>query len=92
MRKFDKTDFEKVRHLEPKFESAINSRYVTGLLQDDLKTVAAIYKECLNRQANIACGSCVLQMMTQVGRLYRAYKETNSNGGKKRKRSQDTKR
>lgn len=89
MRKFDKTDFEQVRHLEAKFESAINSRYVTGMMQEDLKKVAVIYKECLGRQANITCGGCVLQMMTQVGRLYRAYKETNKNGGKKRKGCQN---
>lgn len=89
MRNFDKKDFEKVRHLEAKFESAINSRFVTGMMQDDLQTVAVIYKECLGRQANLTCGGCVLQMMTQVGRLYRAYKESKNNGRKKGKGCKD---
>lgn len=87
MRNFDKNDFKNVKHLEAKFESAINSRYVTGMMQADLQTVAVIYKECLGRQANLTCGGCVLQMMTQVGRLYRAYKENKTNGRQKGKRS-----
>ena len=40
-------------------------------------TLQRIYNECLNRQANLSCGGCVLQMMTSVGRLYFGYLRDN---------------
>lgn len=75
MRKFDENDYEKVKGYEPKFRTAIDSRYVSGLIQDDLKVIAEVYQQTLNRRASLNCGACVLQMMTQVGRLYFTYKE-----------------
>ena len=77
MRKFNKDDYELVKSYEKDFTRAIESRYCTGLLKEELEVVSKVYRETLNRQANLSCGACVLQMMTSVGRLYFAYiKET----------------
>ena len=77
MRKFTQADYEAVKAYERDFTRAIESRYCTGLLQNELDTVQKIYNECLNRQANLSCGGCVLQMMTSVGRLYFGYLRDN---------------
>lgn len=75
MRQFNKDDYELVKAYEKDFTKAIESRYCTGLLQEELDVVHRIYGECLNRQANLSCGGCVLQMMTSVGRLYFGFKK-----------------
>lgn len=75
MRKFCKDDYDQVKSYEKDFIRAIESRYCTGLLKQELEVVSRIYGECLNRQANLSCGGCVLQMMTSVGRLYLAFKK-----------------
>ena len=76
MRPFNEADYEAVKAYEKDFTKAIESRYCTGLLKNELDTVQRIYNETLNRQANLSCGGCVLQMMSSVGRLYFAYKKT----------------
>ena len=76
MRPFNEADYEAVKAYERDFTRAIESRYCTGLLKNELDTVQRIYNETLNRQANLSCGGCVLQMMSSVGRLYFAYKKT----------------
>lgn len=76
MRKFTEDDYQAVKAYEKDFTKAIESRYCTGLLKNELDTVQRIYNETLNRQANLSCGGCVLQMMSSVGRLYFAYKKT----------------
>lgn len=73
MRKFNENDYELVKSYERDFTRAIESRYCTGLLKDELEVIQKIYNETLNRQANLSCGGCVLQMMTSVGRLYFGY-------------------
>lgn len=75
MRKFNEEDYNSVKSYEKDFERAIKSRYCTGLSKEELEVVLNIYSQCLNRQANLSCGGCVLQMMTSVGRLYFAFKE-----------------
>lgn len=75
MRPFNKSDYDLVKDYERDFTRAIESRYCTGLLKEELDTVQKIYNETLNRQANLSCGGCVLQMMTSVGRLYFGYKK-----------------
>lgn len=75
MRKFNENDYELVKSYEKDFTRAIESRYCTGLLKDELEVVQRIYNETLNRQANLSCGGCVLQMMTSVGRLYFSFKK-----------------
>lgn len=76
MRKFNSEDYNLVKDYERDFRRAIDSRYCTGLLKDELEVISRIYRETLNRQANLSCGGCVLQMMTSVGRLYFAYVKT----------------
>ncbi len=76
MRPFSKDDYELVKAYEKDFTRAINSRYATGLLTEELEAVQKVYNETLNRQANLSCGGCILQMMTSVGRLYFHYKKT----------------
>jgi hypothetical protein len=73
MRKFTKEDYDLVKKYEKDFTRAIESRYCTGLLKEELEVISGLYKETLNRQANLSCGGCVLQMMTSVGRLYFAF-------------------
>lgn len=75
MREFNKSDYIKLSYLENKFRTAIDSRFCTGLIKNDLDACAEIYRETLGRNASLNCSSCVLQMMTQVGRLYFGYKE-----------------
>lgn len=75
MRPFNENDYQLVKRYEKDFTKAIESRYCTGLLQAELEVCQKIYNETLNRQANLSCGGCVLQMMTSVGRLYFSYKE-----------------
>lgn len=75
MRPFNQDDFNLVKDYERDFARAIDSRYATGLLQSELEVIHRIYGETLNRQANLSCGGCVLQMMTSVGRLYFAFKK-----------------
>jgi len=74
MRPFNEEDYKLVMLYEKDFTRAIESRYCTGLLKEELEVIQRIYNETLNRQANITCGGCVLQMMTSVGRLYFSYK------------------
>ena len=76
MRPFNKNDYDLVKDYERDFTRAINSRYATGLMTDELDAIQKVYNETLNRQANLSCGTCVLQMMTSVGRLYFHYKKT----------------
>ena len=73
MRPFNEEDYKLVKDYEKDFKRAIESRYCTGLLQTELEVCQKIYNETLNRQANLSCGGCVLQMMTSVGRLYFGY-------------------
>lgn len=75
MRKFNENDYELVKSYEKDFTRAIESRYCTGLLKGELEVIQRIYNETLNRQANLSCGGCVLQMMTSVGRLYFSFKK-----------------
>lgn len=76
MRKFDKNDYKLVKSYEDDFTRAIKSRYCTGLLKEELEVVQSIYRETLNRNVNLSCGGCILQMMTSVGRLlFRIRKE-----------------
>lgn len=77
MRKFTQEDYDLVKNYEKDFHRAIYSRYVTGMSITSLETIARIYKETLNRNTNLSCGGCVLQMMTSVGRLYFSYKAAN---------------
>ena len=73
MRKFNENDYELVKSYEKDFTKAIESRYCSGLLKEELDVIQRIYNETLNRQANLSCGGCVLQMMTSVGRLFFGY-------------------
>lgn len=75
MRKFNDDDYTKVIPFESKFKSAINSRYVTGLVKDDLEFLSTLYREVIGGNINISCSSCVLKMMTGIGRLYFKRKE-----------------
>lgn len=75
MRKMNEMDLAILEPYERDFERAIKSRYCTGLSKEELEVVSAIYRQTLNRQANLSCGGCVLQMMTSVGRLYFSLKD-----------------
>lgn len=75
MRHFSKDDYDLLKKYSKHFERAIKSRYCSGLSQADLKVISQVYRETLNRQANLSCGGCVLQMLTSVGRLYRSFEE-----------------
>ena len=86
MRKFCKEDYDLVKSYEKDFTKAIESRYCTGLLKEELEVISKVYRETLNRQANLSCGACVLQMMTSVGRLYFSYKEQEEIKKEKKKR------
>lgn len=83
MRPFNQEDFDLVKDYERDFARAIESRYATGLLQSELEVIHRIYGETLNRQANLSCGGCVLQMMTSVGRLYFAFKRKAEEAARK---------
>lgn len=94
MRKFNENDYELVKGYESHFTRAIKSRYCTGLLTKDLELINKLYRETLNRQANLSCGGCVLQMMTGIGRLYFAFKkelEERLQKEEEEKKSQNTK-
>ena len=62
MRKFNKNDYDLVKSYEKDFIRAIDSRYCTGLLQEELQVVSRIYGECLNRQANLSCRECIVSI------------------------------
>ena len=83
MRPFNQEDFDLVKDYERDFARAIESRYATGLLKDELEVIHRIYGETLNRQANLSCGGCILQMMTSVGRLYFGYKRQMEEAARK---------
>ena len=85
MRKFSKDDYDLVKGYEKDFTRAIESRYCTGLLKEELEVISKVYRETLNRQANLSCGGCVLQMMTSVGRLYFAYVKDSATAEEKPK-------
>lgn len=96
MKPFDKEDYKKVKQYEDKFNTAINSRYITGMTQSDLKFIAEVYKGTLDRNVNLTCSSCVIQMLSSVGRMYFAYKENvknkdGRNKGKGRAENKDSK-
>jgi hypothetical protein len=92
MRKFCKDDYESVKSFEKDFTRAIESRYCTGLLKEELEVVSKVYRETLNRQANLSCGACVLQMMTSVGRLYFAYVKESVSAEEDNKKEKKTRR
>ena len=92
MRKFTQEDYELVKAYEKDFTRAIVSRYCTGLLQEELEVIHRIYQETLNRQANLSCGGCILQMMTSVGRLYFSYKEEQDKIREQEKKVKRTRR
>lgn len=73
MRKFNEEDYNLVKGFEKHFNTAIESRYCSGLTSAELDVMQKVYGECLNRQANLSCSGCVLQMITSVGRLYYGY-------------------
>lgn len=92
MRKFNKDDYELVKSYEKDFTRAIESRYCTGLLKEELEVVSKVYRETLNRQANLSCGACVLQMMTSVGRLFFAYKKETAAAEEEQKKEKKVRR
>ena len=92
MRKFNNDDYELVKSYEKDFTRAIESRYCTGLLKEELEVVSKVYSETLSRQANLNCGACVLQMMTSVGRLYFAYKKETAAAEEEQKKEKKIRR
>lgn len=92
MRKFNKDDYELVKSYEKDFTRAIESRYCTGLLKEELEVVSKVYRETLSRQANLSCGACVLQMMTSVGRLFFAYKKETAAAEEEQKKEKKVRR
>lgn len=75
MRKFTEEDRKLLEPYEQKFNSAIHSRYITGLIKDDLTLLSSIYKEVIGGHINVSCSSCVLKMMIGLGNLYNKKKE-----------------
>lgn len=74
-RKFNRDDFEKVKHLESHFIRAIHSRFTSGLEDEDIELVGQIYYETTKRTFNKSCGACVLQIFISVGRMFVTVKE-----------------
>lgn len=75
MRKFNEDDYALLVPYEGKFNNAIKSRYVTGLDRTDLDLIYSIYRQVIGGNINTSCSSCVLKMMTGIGRLYFKKKE-----------------
>lgn len=75
MRKFNEEDYKIVSKYEADFKRAIDSRFAKNIMTVEFDEINKIYRETLNRNANMSCGGCMLQMLTSVGRLYFAFKK-----------------
>lgn len=62
---------------ESNMQTAVRSNWTSPLSASDLQGVADIFNEVTgqNRRANANCASCILELLTDVGRIYFAQKE-----------------
>lgn len=65
---------------ESNMQTAVRSNWTSSLSASDLQGVADIFNEVTgqNRRANANCASCILELLTDMGRIYFAQKEAES--------------
>ena len=78
MRSFSLEDYNKLTVFESDFRKAVDSRYARSFTRSEFDVINQVYYQTLNRNANMSCGGCVLQMLTSVGRLYFNFKNSLS--------------
>lgn len=61
---------------EDKMRTAVFSRWTRGLLRTELEEIHAVFCSATgqNRRLNTNCASCILELLTDTGRLYFAQK------------------
>lgn len=72
--------------------TAVRSNWTSPLSASDLQMVADIYNEVTgqSRRANANCASCILELLTDMGRIYFAQKEASQAETKPKVRKSST--
>ena len=73
--------------------TAVRSNWTSPLSASDLQMVADIYNKVTgqSRRANANCASCILELLTDMGRIYFAQKEASQAETKPKVRKSSTK-
>lgn len=79
MRKINKKDMSTLKPYEDVMRTAIDTMTYRGLTNIDLTRLSGLYLELLDQRTNISCGTCVLDMLVRLGRLYFREKERLNN-------------
>lgn len=74
---FDNDTFAYLAQFDDNFRTAVNSRWARHPGRDNMARMAEIYNAATgqNRRPNASCSSCVVNFLTDLGRLYFADKE-----------------
>ena len=78
---------------ESRMHTATNSQWCSAMSATELQGVTDILNYALesNRRSNANCASCVLETMTDIGRIYFAQKEAESATSTKKVATRPTK-
>lgn len=82
---FDNDTFAYLAQFDDNFRTAVNSRWARHPGRDNMARMAEIYNAATgqNRRPNASCSSCVVNFLTDLGRLYFADKQEREAAPKK---------
>ena len=81
-----KETYKKLKQFEAHLATAYNKHYIRSLTASEVEALAAIYSSLGYKLTNKNCGECVLQICTNLGKLYFNYENGSNkskNGSKK---------
>ena len=78
---------------EDRMRTATNSHWCSPVSQTELQGITDILNYALetNRRANANCASCILEILTDIGRIYFAQKEAEIAASTKKVATRSTK-
>lgn len=78
--KLTKEQMDFLKPYEGRMETATKSNWASAVSQTELEGITQILNQVTggNRRANANCASCILEILTDIGRIYFAQKEAES--------------
>lgn len=92
--KLTQEQFERLVPYEKYFRTAINSKYASYPGISALETINRTYNEVTGivRKLQASCGSCILNLLTDMGKIYFAHKQEQIDADNDKAAAEKTKR
>lgn len=68
-------EYSTLKHLEQKFEIAINHNYLPKVLRQDIDLLFKMYEKYTRKKTSRSCSGCVLRVVKYIGKRYMERKE-----------------